>query len=140
MWLVNSIFREPWWEPYLPLIIVCGVMFINRRHRKYRKQLARDALLWVLCTRRLSYWLSAWGWNYGLLTSGTYTYAKTVILMSSVWYKEIINGNHIVFPVEYGQHYFRLKFIRGINATKIILPMLTIMQAIACMNYFDFSI
>ena len=32
MWLIKRIFRESWWVPYLPLICVCRLMFVCRRH------------------------------------------------------------------------------------------------------------
>ena len=44
MWVVKSISREPWWDPNLPLIVVCQLMYVNKRHQKYRYI--------VTCTRR----------------------------------------------------------------------------------------
>ena len=36
-WNVISKKYFSWWNPYLPLNVVCRVMLINRRHRKYQK-------------------------------------------------------------------------------------------------------
>jgi hypothetical protein len=90
LWWVKSIFRQLWWDPYPLLIVMCQLMCVNRRHGKCQKQLAREALLWIICTRSPWYGLSAWGVILWLVYFHSLHIYKTIILINAKYMINII--------------------------------------------------
>ena len=69
---------------------LCQLMCVNRRHGKCQKQLAREALLWIICTRSPWYGLSAWGVILWLVYFHSLHIYKTIILINVKYMINII--------------------------------------------------
>ena len=76
LWLVKSIIRELWWDPYPPLIYMCHLMPLSVWHQKYRN-----------LNEKPCYGLSAWGVILWLYYSSSLHIRKTCLINA----KYIIN-------------------------------------------------